>query len=36
MYCKRFDGLYNPSAQAVTDSFYDSLKSWRKKRKRGN
>mgnify|MGYP006267694787 FL=1 len=36
MYCKGFDGLHSPSAQAVAGSFYDSLKSWRKKRKRGN
>jgi len=34
MYCKGFDGLHSQSAQAVADSFYDSLKAWRKKRKR--
>ena len=36
MYCKGFDGLHSQSAQAVADSFYDSLKAWRKKRKSGN
>ena len=35
MYCKGFDGLHSQSAQAVADSFYDSLQSWRKKRKSG-
>ena len=33
MYCKGFDGLHSQSAQAVADSFYDSLQSWREKRK---
>jgi putative transposase len=36
MYCKGFDGLHSQSAQAVADSFYDSLQSWRKKRKSRN
>jgi putative transposase len=36
MYCKGFDGLHSQSAQAVADSFYDSLQSWRKKRKNGD
>jgi len=36
MYCKGYGGLHSQSAQAVADSFYDSLKSWRKKRKSGN
>ncbi|WP_263819741.1 transposase [Salinibacter sp.] len=36
MYCKGFDGLHSQSAQAVADSFYDSLNAWRKKRKTGN
>jgi putative transposase len=36
MYCRGFDGLHSQSAQAVADSFYDSLQSWRKKRKSGN
>ncbi len=36
MYCKGFDGLHSQSAQAVADSFYDSLQSWRKKRKSGD
>lgn len=36
MYCKGIDGLHSQSAQAVADSFYDSLKSWRKKRKSGD
>jgi putative transposase len=35
MYCKGFDGLHSQSAQAVADSFYDSLQGWRKKRKNG-
>ncbi|WP_259066491.1 RNA-guided endonuclease InsQ/TnpB family protein [Salinibacter ruber] len=35
MYCKDFDGLHSQSAQAVADSFYDSLQSWRKKRDNG-
>jgi putative transposase len=36
MYCKGYDGLHSQSAQAVADSFYDSLQSWRKKRQNGN
>ncbi len=36
MYCKGFDGLHSQSAQAVADSFYDSLQSWREKRESGN
>ena len=36
MYCKGYEGLHSQSAQAVTDSFYDSLQSWRKKRDNGN
>lgn len=36
MYCKGFDGLHSQSAQAVADSFYDSLKAWRRKRKNGD
>jgi len=36
MFCKGFDGLHSQSAQAVADSFYDSLQSWRKKRKSEN
>ena len=36
MYCKGFNGLHSQSAQAVADSFDDSLQSWRKKRKNGN
>ena len=36
MYCKGYDGLHSQSAQAVADSFYDSLQSWRKKRKSGD
>jgi putative transposase len=36
MYCKGFDGLHSQSAQAVADRFYDSLQSWRRKRKDGN
>ncbi len=36
MYCKGFDGLHSQSAQAVADSFYDSLQSWRKKRENGD
>ena len=36
MYCKGFDGLHSQSAQAVADSFYDSLQGWRKKRDSGN
>lgn len=30
--CKGYEGLHSQSAQAVADSFYDALKSWRKKR----
>ena len=36
MYCKGFDGMHSQSAQAVADSFYDALQSWRKKRKSEN
>lgn len=36
MYCRGDDGLHSQSAQAVVGSFYDSLESWRKKRKSGN
>jgi putative transposase len=36
MYCKGTGGLHSQSAQAVADSFYDSLQSWRKKRKSGS
>ena len=36
MYCKGVDGLHSQSAQAVADSFYDSLKAWCKKRESGN
>ena len=36
MYCKGFDGLHSQSAQAVADSFYDGLQSWRKKRDSGS
>lgn len=37
MYCKGYrGGLHSQSAQAVADSFYDALSSWRKKRKSGN
>ncbi|MCS4044797.1 putative transposase [Salinibacter ruber] len=36
MYCKGFDGLHSQSAQAIADSFYDSLQSWRKKRDNGS
>ncbi len=36
MYCKGYEGLHSQSAQAVADSFYDSLQSWRKKRDSGN
>ena len=35
MYCKGYGGLHSQSAQAVADSFYDSLRSWRKKRMKG-
>lgn len=35
MYCKGYDGMHSQSAQAVADSFYDSLKAWREKRKKG-
>jgi putative transposase len=35
MYCNGYDGMHSQSAQAVADSFYDSLKAWRKKRKNG-
>jgi putative transposase len=36
MYCKDTDGLHSQSAQAIADSFYDSLQSWRKKRDNGS
>jgi len=36
LYCKGLSGLHSNSAQAVTDSFYDALKAWRKKRKSGD
>jgi putative transposase len=36
MYCKGFDGLHSQSAQAVAECFYESLQSWRSKRKSGN
>jgi len=32
---KGISGRHSPSAQAVADSFYDSLQSWCKKRKSG-
>ena len=35
MYCKGYHGMHSQSAQAVADSFYDSLKAWREKRKNG-
>jgi putative transposase len=36
MYCKGLGGLHSQSSQAVADSFYDSLQSWRKKRESGD
>jgi putative transposase len=31
--CKGYEGLHSQTAQAVADSFYDALSSWRSKRK---
>jgi len=31
--CKGYEGLHSQSSQAVADSFYDALSSWRTKRK---
>jgi putative transposase len=36
IYCKGVDGLHSGSAQAVADSFYDSLEAWHQKRNSAN